>query len=788
MSTMPMAMTEGAGFKQGVAAQVGASQEPTKDAPQTDSPQQAQKAKQISERAKKNLLELRRRFKNDWAETRRRNIRKISKAIEFFKGNQIVSFNPENNEWFNPIEEAINEANLNGAPSIDLGQYVDNIYQMLTFSFIAALSPNVPKTRFWPADADDEKDLKTANAASSIQAQVERQNNIKGLQKNELLHHFTGGAYFTYNRWLRDSDRCGSKKVPVYQMRPGQIMPDRWICESCGHVTKDNEYMSLLAAPACEACGSAFRPADFHEAVEGEVPQQVDVQEVPNGQMVMTVYGGLNVDAAPYANELFDTPLLDLEDEIDIASLRGSFPGAWDLFKKVPVNSNDTDASDLARVARKQVSESYGRHSILSDRRITYSRCWIQSWAFNALDTKEEADELHGLFPTGCLLMSVGGEDFLDAREERLTDHWTWCPTVKGLGLYPPAVGDPAISVQERINDVANIVHEHMDRNGSPTILADEEAIDTDAMAGKPMPAGSITGVKRKNREPLSSVLFQPTLHVDANIYNYSQSLVMLAQLMTGILPQIFGGSDPNVRTAQGQQQMLNTALGRLGLFWDNIREEHAQRAKLSVKIVAENMTEDMRHVVEDDGAESGFANEIVHIDEVQGEVNAYPESDQGFPMTYAEMRDRMEKMLFQGAKNPLIQAMLDDPTNQKLMAMYVGPPGMVVPGDAERAKLKQILDRLANEQPFDGVSPLDGVTPMILPSILPDKDFDDMEMLKDVARQWGQKHWEMAEMNPEGYENVRAYLRLGAAYAAQQQVAGSMVSPPAAAALVTAS
>jgi hypothetical protein len=66
---------------------------------------------------------------------------------------------------------------------------------------------------------------------------------------------------------------------------------------------------------------------------------------------------------------------------------------------------------------------------------------------------------------------------------------------------------------------------------------------------------------------------------VDANIYSYGDSLVMLAQLLSGVQPQVFGGSDPNVQTKGGQAQMLNTALGRLALFLDQTREEHAARA-----------------------------------------------------------------------------------------------------------------------------------------------------------------------------------------------------------------
>jgi hypothetical protein len=155
--------------------------------------------------------------------------------------------------------------------------------------------------------------------------------------------------------------------------------------------------------------------------------------------------------------------------------------------------------SDTDRVARLQMLSSNGaRNGYLSQSMMTYSRCWFQPEAFNRIDDKAMADGLRAKFPKGCKLVSAGGTEFLEAVPTKLTDEWTWCGTARGFGLYPPAVGDASLDVQDRINDVANIVHEHMDRNASPTILVDDDAIDSEAMSGKAMPPGTITPIKRK--------------------------------------------------------------------------------------------------------------------------------------------------------------------------------------------------------------------------------------------------------------------------------------------------
>src|SRR5258707_12577092 len=109
-------------------------------------------------------------------------------------------------------------------------------------------------------------------------------------------------------------------------------------------------------------------------------------------------------------------------------------------------------------------------------------------------------------------------------------------------------------------------------------------------------------------------------------------------ELISGTPPQIFGGSgDPHIETMGGQQQQLTTAMGKLSLFWDNVRDEHADAAEIAVACAQKNMTDDWKNAVTDESGQ--YRNDYVRLDEMQGSVHAYPESDQNFPMTYAEVK-----------------------------------------------------------------------------------------------------------------------------------------------------
>lgn len=748
-------------------------QDPTPSDPNRGTPEQNAEVVQLTEDEKKKLLELRRDYKLSWAPNRRARVKQVLRAFEVLKGNPYVAFDSDGFQWYDPIGQAIQGGS--NADDEELYRFNNNIYQMLCLSFMAALSAGIPKVRYQPEDADDEMDLATARRASTMMAIVERKNNVSSLQKQELLHLWTGGCYFSYSRYVIDADRAGVTQQPVIQPVDTQVSPDRFLCPNCGDVTPADE-IGPWTQPMCPNCRYQFGEEDFHPSESLPIPQEVGTQEVPNGMVMINIFGLMNVDAAPYATDLYETPILDLEVETDIAAIRGNYPAAWTKLSE-SVGVAGTPEGDSDRVARiQQTSSAAMRSGYLANRLITYSRCWIQPWAFNHIDDQETAEGLKKKFPTGCKLVSVGDTEFLEATPSKLTENWTWCGTVRGMGIYPFAVGDAALDVQDRINDTANIIHEHMDRTASPTILIDDDIVDSEALAGKSMPPGRMTPVKRRNQQmnkPLSDIMFQPQFHVDSKIYDYGENLIQLAQLVSGVLPQIFGGSDPNVKTASGQQQMLNTALGRLNLFWDQIREEHARRAENCVKSFAKNMGDKVRFVERSE--DNGFENEYVMLSEMQGSFEAYPESDQGFPSTYAEIRDRLMQMMAD-VNNPFVQAFMGDPDNIKVVARYLAPPDIKVPNDDARTKYKRIIGELAKSEPFE-VMPEEAaafgmqvMAPTFLPQtdaglMLPDPDFDapHYDMIVELCIKWGMSNWKMRETNPAGYENVRAYLRLAA-------------------------
>lgn len=747
---------------------------------------------ELSDEEQRELIELVRKYKQSWFLRRRMIVKRVLKAYEFFKGNHFISFDPDSFQWFDALEATFSGSD-SGNEDLNLYQFATNFYQMLGFAFVAGLSAQVPKTRFLPENAEREEDIATAKAASRVQEIIERQNHIKSLHKQGLLFLWMSGSYFRHTRYIVDSDRAGTHKEPVVEMKQVTALPQRFACRNCGTHSTPREAshaagFSMNRSYPCPRCRNPLSDRDFFPEEQIQVPVVTEQQEMPNGMVAMTLYSALMVDAAPYAKNLRETPILNVDEEVDIASLRASYPKHWESLRTA-LGPMLAEAQN-ERFARQMVySESGGRSNFIQDLMPTLSRTWIQSWAFNYIENQDTARKLKKIFPKGCLLVNVG-DLFLEAREARLTDEWTWAGTIQEtFGLYPPAVGDAAIPLQERINDVANITHEYMDRIAAGMVLYNSNLIDGESLNAKPLLPGVLNPVKMKQAASamgnrLEDAIVQVKAEIDANIYTYTDKLVFTAQLISGTPPQIFGGAgDPHIETMGGQQQQLATAMGKLSLFWDNVRDEHAQAAEVAVSCAQENMTEDWINVSTDESGQ--YRNNYVRLDEMEGNIHAYPETDQSFPMTWQEIKAFWEKLIEFGAsgKNPYINAIMDDPTNQEQIATWTGVPGLVVPGRDMRNKVLRTIDLLMQQRPVPVSSAAEGghapmAVPIELPSIEPDKELDDMDVIAKTVREWAQKNFDKKDENPDGFRNVILYYKMAVQYGVEAAARQSQ-NPP---------
>jgi hypothetical protein len=737
-----------------------------------------------------------------WDSKRRAIVIKVLKNKEMLKGNQHLGVYPGTYDTFDAMEEFTNwtgaEDDKNGDRSIDRRPH--NFYQMLCKAYQAALSAEVPKSRAMPADANIEEDRETAKVFSKIMAIIERANKVRSMLKQELMELFTGGCYFKYTRYVVDEDLTGTHKQTVVKIAKADTLPARYQCFNCGVTTPEDALVAKsMSGPtgqhtqlACPNCGTPFGSENYFESYidPDGIPVAEMKADVPNGMVLQDVKSALNINADPDAPDLRNTCLLDCAEEVSLGWLRQAFDKFWERFHEGQASGSSSEL--LERQYRDMLTMPQGYASWFSftaQQKPTYHRTWIQPMLFAEMDvSRAEAQALKKQFPKGCMLAWVG-ELPLALRPAKLTDEWTHASAEqKGFGLFPKPVGDPAVPIQERINDLVNKIDDYMDRLACGILLANSEYIDAKAMNGKAMLPGILNEIvvrKGHSLADISNMIFQVKGEIDAAIFEYLALLKQDMELLVATPPQTFGaGTQQGVETKGGQAQQLQTGLQRLGLDWDEIREEHAEAAENAVKCAGKNMSDDWQNTVADESEE--FRAEYVHLDSVKGSVHVEPDTDQGFPMSYAEIRAFWTDIL-QNANSEIVQMLLQEPQNVEMAIRFAGVPGLVAPQGAMRGKMLRVISQLVNGKPMPGQDPMTG-EPMDIPSVIPNKYLDDLSTLVKLLPRWAQEHWDRLEDNEDGLNNLVAYFKMCVVYEkelqAEMQLTGAgQGNPPSASA-----
>ena len=484
----------------------------------------------------------------------------------------------------------------------------------------------------------------------------------------------------------------------------------------------------------------------------------------------------------PMAETVEQTPILALDMETDVAELRAIFPKMMELITEGMESSTDPNAS-YNRLTRSLVfSNAYTTTSDVFQSRATFSQVWVQPTSYYRTANKEFIESMQSLYPYGCKVSMVG-PTVLDIKPAVLEKEWTACKLHEGYGLYPPSIADNVVPFNERFNKVSNVLDDYMERCATGITFVDPRRVDVTEFAGKaitgavlnPMPS-----IGEGINQPLENGMSHFEFKLDPGLFNYLDRLWNYCQIFSGVPPQVSGtGTTEGVETAKGQKQMLDQALGTLGVIWDNVKDEHAAAGQNAIECLQANMqyTGSLWKVIQENGSE--FRNNYVHLDEMQGRIRVYAQTDEGLPMSPEQKRAFWQQTMDLANKEPEGAAaeLLKIPTNQQLAFNAIGMAEAVAPGAAARSKTLQVIGKLLQGKPLpmmqaNGQPVLDDDgTPRMKPSIAPDKWIEDYPQLETTILEFTSENDDLKTTNPLGWINIIAYYRLAIEYAAQVDV-----------------
>ncbi len=773
------------------------------------------------------LRELVAQFAQESSVARRHEIRRIRQARLFWQGLQYSWWNPQDMRWHLPSEASGLAPASGAAAGGPRYQFVTNIYQAFGLSFISLISQDVPTTRFFPQSTMSEADISAAKAASQVAELIEQNNKVQQLLTGVGFYLWTDGKIGGYVRYVADGQRFGWRDELVLEETWVRLGRDIYLCPACGQENQAPPPSRQAQPPApeatdagrsappagagnflagilCEHCGAALSANDFRPAPLVPVPLNVSARRVPNGQEIISIVGGLELNTPVWASEQHEFPYLQWQMEVHSAKLKAAFPHA--AAQIAAAGAGCDAAGDLAaREARAAVQQgpraqpdpaggATSGDTLFS--LVTFSRTWIRPWAFYAVEDQALREQLLQLFPDGCYV-AFAGDTYCESRNESMDDHWRVMHALPGDGQNRPSAGDSLIQIQQRYNTLSNIQAETYEY-GIPPIYADPQVLDFDALASQTAEPAAHYPARARPGMALADGFFQPLpAQVPPDMLRHQQELAgPIAQFLTGLFPAVFGGEMAGVKTAAGYAMARDQALGRLGLVWRRLKQFYADLMLLGVDCFRKNRPGDVEIPVLGlpaaaglPGAAGEFQARWIRLADLRGNIQTHAEADETFPRLKSQQRAVLQQLM--ANPDPTVQATLREPANLGFIKSLIGLNELVIPGeDARNKQLREISQLLASAPiPVSASHPRRARAPepagqetgQTAPAGLPGQDangagsqnsvhfistipvdelLDDHAVELEECRRWASSDaGQLARMqNPAGFANVRAH------------------------------
>jgi hypothetical protein len=712
--------------------------------------------------ALKDLIE---KYRTEAVVARRHEIRRIRQARYFWQGLQNLYWDPGRGDWNLPHLVGDRGPAEEGTDETPRYQYVHNIFQAYGLAFISVMSQDVPTVRFWPQSPNHTDDLTAAKAASDASELIEENNKVTDLLSAIAYFLWTDGKIGGYVRYVVDGQRFGFKNQDVTQIVTQKIGEDQYVCPNCGNTQPVEDRGDI-----CQNCSMQM---NLNEAPTVPTPQVTGQQKVPNGQEVIDIVGGLELNTPVWCREQIDFPYMQWQLEVPKAKLKAAYTHAADSIE----SSTQLMADDVyARASRLSLAQSlpYTHPGDALQSLVTFLRTWIRPWAFWELKDGDVRDELLQLFPDGCYV-AFAGDTYCESRNENMDDHWKVLHGLPGEGQNRPAVGSSLIDIQEQVNDYANIQAENYEF-GIPPIFADPNVIDFDALGSTQAEPAAWYPATAKSGQALADGFYMPApAQVSPDMPKYMEELSgPVSQFLSGLFPAVFGGEMENVKTASGYAMARDQAMGRIGMIWRRLKQFYADIMLLSVDCFRKNRPEDVEMPIM--GEDDDFEAKVIRLADLKGNIFARPEADETFPRLKSQQRSVIQQLM--SVDDPFVAEIMSDPANVGQIRALMGLSDFTIPGENERNKQLREIEQMLKEGQAIGQLPQDPANPVPPTTIPIDELLDNHKVEFGECLRWASSDdgQEARIENPAGFQNVRAHALM---HQMQLMKMAMMMAPP---------
>lgn len=689
-------------------------------------------------------------FREEDRATRERQLLTWRRLKLFWEGFHRTWYSEVAHDW-RIWDEASGEADTNQA-------YYDrpiNIFRAYLESIIAALSVTVPPVKCFPDDADNTLDLLTAKSGDKISGLIYRHNDVPLLWLHALFIYCTEGLIGCYH-YSKSDKEYGTYKKKIYDSFDEEQTD--LVCPNCktilepDYVETPENANEMLADEICPTCEIFVTPIVDKKLVS--IEKLVKEVDEAKSRVCLEAYGGLNIKVALYARKQEETPYLIYMHETHYANAiekYGHLKGKDALTpEKIKESRSPNDPYEAWARMSPQLLGDFAANVV------TEEQTWLRPCAFNVLD-EEDTKKLKKLYPEGCQVAFVNGE-FGEAKQDKLDDNWTLNYNPMSDYLHYDPLGLLLVSAQEISNDLISLITQTIE-HGIPQTFADPGVLNFNAYSKSSTVVGGVYEAIPKSGKSVGDAFYEvKTATLSGEVLPFVNQIQSLAQLVSGALPSLFGGSLQGSETASEYSMSRAQALQRQQNVWKMLQIWWKRIFAKAIPKYMQGMVEDERDVQLIDG---NFVGVLIRKAELEGKIGRVElEANENLPMTWNQRKDVVMQLLTSG--NPELMQMLMMPENLTLLHEAIGLDEFYVMGEDDKNKAFDTIRSLLESEPI--VMPPDEMNPegLELPSTEPE-EIDNFGVAFEICRKWAISEIgrETKITNPAGYKNVLIYAKM---------------------------
>jgi hypothetical protein len=565
---------------------------------------------------------------------RRMEVEQAWEALHFERGYQHL-LRGKRGGWELPGGGQGKKANERNHNSI----YDTNVYGPKGDIIVSALSREIPKVEFFPANPEWGPDKIAAEEADRFKDIWSRNNNLHDLLVQCARIFWNEDRCLMWTRYELNGQKYGFEEdqstptVPQDELTPPDDEP-----------TGQEGQEDFLQVTESDATGGEDIDGLLAESGVGNGAKK------PLGMEVTTVHGKLDHKVPISVDNFSEMPFVQLMLDYDVAFVRGMFP--W-IASKISPGSDGESSTQLDRIARENVRQAVLGAYVTGDslsRHTTVKFSWMRPCMFLDASVGDEVKaELMEAFPDGVLLARAGKE-YAFSRNEKMDEHLVIGHPSAGKGQNRRAMGTALISVQKRINDWVDLLDDFFKRT-VPKKWMNAEAFDMDAIKNGPNVPGSTGPFIPQPGLTVESqyIMVEPTPQHQPALPDFIKWFITtLSEEISGALPSLFGNNtgEPTVGSSVVQRDQ---ALQRVGCPWNNIQDMFAVAAGQAVKCAAE--CRDGKEITQNLPGRGNISVNTANL--LGGNVLCYPESNPSIPETEEQKAVKITSMIDKALQTP---------------------------------------------------------------------------------------------------------------------------------------